>query len=259
MKKITGILSLFLLVLAVHGTLPAPPAAAGQPKTITLSAAFQGWPPFIIKSDDAEGQEGILIDVIREICLAEGYEFRLVFYPDKRGQMLLQEGRVDVIPKAMEWVKDPSDYLWTDPVIDSMDVVASRKTNPVHYSSPEDLAGLNVGLTFGFLYPKLDPLIREGRFTAHRANNSHNLLRMLCHGHIDCAVVNPLVARWHLRNQADLNPDDFVFNDKPLDNAPCRFAFTAGERWKPFIARFNERLAAMKKDGRLKAIVARYQ
>ena len=137
MKKITGILSLFLLVLAVHGTLPAPPAAAGQPKTITLSAAFQGWPPFIIKSDDAEGQEGILIDVIREICLAEGYEFRLVFYPQKRGQMLLQEGRVDVITKAMEWVKDPSDYLWTDPVIDSMDVVASRRPIPCTIPRPK--------------------------------------------------------------------------------------------------------------------------
>ena len=118
---------------------------------------------------------------------------------------------------------------------------------------------MNVGLIFNFSYPRLASLIKQHRIIQHRANTAQNLLRMLNHAHLDCIVVNPLVARWHLRNQADLSPDDFAFSDAQLESAPCRFAFTPGERWKPFITRFNKRLAAMKKDGRLDAILARYQ
>lgn len=259
-KKTTATLFLFLLTLIAYGMFCAPSAAtAGERKTITLSSPSQGWPPYIIRNDGGRGPDGILVDVLREISRAEGYELQQVFYPEKRGHMLLKEGRVDAVPKAVEWVDDPSAYLWTDPVVDSPDVVVSRQTNPIQFTSPEDLAGLNVGLVFGFRYPRLDPLISQGAITPHRANNSQNLLRMLDHGHLDCIVINPLVARWHLRNQADLSPNDFAFSDRKLDNASCRFGFTPGKRWKPFIARFNKRLADMKKDGRLDAIMDRYR
>lgn len=259
MKNFAAALFLFLLAPTVFGTLSPPMATAGEPGTITLSSPFKGWPPYVLRDQSGQGRNGILADVLRDVCRAEGYEFKLVFYPEKRGHMMLQEGLVDAVPKAMEWVEDPSAYAWTDPVVDSPDVVASRQTNPIQFTSPRDLAGLNVGLIFSFRYPRLDPLIRQGVITPHRADNSQNLLRMLNHGRLDCIVINPLVARWHLRHQADLSPDDFVFSDTQLDSAPCRFAFTPGKRWQPFIARFNKRLADMKKDGRLDAIVARYR
>ena len=260
MKHFAPTLLLALLMLAAYGQLAPPHAAcAGEREMITLSLPPSGWPPYVISDLNGAGPGGIMVDVFREICRVEGYELQMVLYPEKRGHMLLREGHVDAISKAREWVEDPSIYLWTNPVIDSSDVVVFRQTNPIPFTSPQDLAGLNVGLIFSFHYPRLTPLIDRGQITEHRANNSQNLLRMLNHGHIDCAVINPLVTRWQLRNQTDLSPADFAFSDTPLDNASCRFAFTRGERWKPFIARFNRQLAKMKEDGRLDAIVARYR
>ena len=130
MKKLVAALLIFLLAQTAHGTISAPRAEAERYGTITLSVPPQGWPPYVIQNESDEKPEGILADVLREIALAEGYELRLVFYPEKRGHMLLQEGRVDVIPKAMEWVEDPSTFLWTDPVIDSADVVVSSPDQP---------------------------------------------------------------------------------------------------------------------------------
>ena len=260
MKNLAAALLLCLLTLAAYGTFCVPSVAtAGEREMITLSLPPKGWPPYIISDLNGAGPGGILVDVFREICRTEGYELQMVLYPEKRGCMMLQEGLVDAISKAREWVEDPSTYLWTDPIVESPDVVISRKTNPIQFTSPQDLAGLNVGLVFSFRYPRLDPLLSRNEFIEHRANNSQNLLRMLNHGHLDCAIINPLVARWQLRTQTDLSPDDFTFSKIPLDSAPCRFAFTPGEHWKPFIARFNERLAIMKEDGTLDAILARYR
>ncbi len=253
------LLSIILLLAAIGLTSLPKQARAEDRATITLSSPPTGWPPFIIRTEQNLGNDGILVEVLRDISQALGHEFRQKFYPEKRGYMLLREGLVDVIPKAKEWVADPTEYLWTDPVIDSTDVLVFRQTNPIAFSSLEDLAGLNVGLILGFIYPKLDPLIHKGIITAHRAKHAENLLRMLNHGHIDCAVVNSQVARWIISNQSDLSLDDFSFSKTTLGNAPCRFAFTKDDKWRPFIRQFNNHLAQMKKDGRLAAIIAHYQ
>lgn len=232
--------------------------AEDRPKLV-LSVPENGWPPFIIISPLSTKPEGIMIDVIQEIAKAEGYDLRFAAYPEKRGPLMLREGVVDAFPKAQEWMTKPSDYQWTDPIIDSADVVVSRRDDPVRFTTPDDLEDVDVGLMFSYRYPKLEPLINRHFLTTHRAGSVYNLLRMVCHGHVDCAVVNPLVARWLIRNHQDLDLHDFTFSETVLDSAPMRFAFIKGDRWKPFIARFNAILKKMKKDGRLDEIIASYQ
>ena len=58
------------------------------------------------------------------------------------------------------------------------------------------------------------------------------------------------------------NPEfkgQFGFSEKPVGKAGCGFMFTAKRNWAPFIEMFNNELSAMKADGRLDAIVQKYQ
>lgn len=258
-KTIILLFCLTLLAPAVLCPVPNARAESDSPRLIMISLPEHGWPPFIICSDKTKAPRGIMVDVMREISEAEGYELRASFFPEKRTQMMVREGLLDTFPKAMEWLDDPTDYLWTDPILDSTDVVVSSRYRQVEFLSPEDLEGLHVGLVHGYGYPKLMPLIQKGAIIEYRTSNTLNLLRMVSRGHVECAVVNPLVARWIISLHDELSLGTFHFSQTPLDNAAFRFAFTRDDRLKPFIERFNRRLAEMKRSGRLNAIVARYR
>ncbi|MDD3311855.1 transporter substrate-binding domain-containing protein [Pseudodesulfovibrio sp.] len=246
------------LLAAVACLLPATPVRAGN-GTVVLTVPPEGWAPFVIPAPKQAGRDGILLEVFRTAAKAAGYDCRVEPRAEREGLMLVRQGRADAAPKAKEWVSGPERYLWTDPVFLSTDVVASPKGAPVAYRAPADLKGRTVGLVRGFKYPKLAELVDAGAFTAVRAASVEELLLLLMRGTIECAVVNPTVAKWVLRNRDDIAPGDVVLDRNPVDGAPCRFAFTGGDKWASFVARFNEELAAMKKDGRLAAILNHYQ
>jgi len=247
------------LLAAVAVLLPAMPARAGDGGTVTLTVPPEGWAPFVIVSPKQAGRDGILTEVFRAAAKAAGYDCRVEPRADREGLMLVRQGRADAAPKAREWVSGPERYLWTDPVFLSSDVVISRKDAPVAYRAPGDLKGRTVGLVQGFKYPKLADLADSGAFTVVRAASVEELLLLLMRGKVDCAVANPTVAKWVLRNRGDITRQDVVFDRNSVNSAPCRFAFTGGDKWASFVARFNEELAAMKKDGRLAAILNHYQ
>jgi len=247
----------FVILLAAALAAPHSPALAGESVVLTTSPG--GWAPFIIESPTQAGRDGILVEVFREITKQLGYDFRQVATPEKQGLMMVRQGRLDAAPKAREWVSGPERYLWTDGVVVSSDSVVSRTAAPVPFKSVEDLKGRTVGIISGFKYPKLTELVDSGEVKAVSANNVGELLILLLHERIDCFVGNGPVTKWEIKRRGDINPEDVGFSRTPLDSAPLRFAFTGGDKWKEFVARFNEELASMKQDGRLSVILSRYQ
>ncbi len=254
--------SLFLLIpllAAITVLLPVRPALAEDGKAVTITIPPKGWEPFIIASPARQGQDGILLEVFRTAATAVGYQCRIEQNEERSGLLQVRQGRMDAAPKAQEWVAGPERYSWTDPICQSTDVVISRKDKPINYSTPEDLRGHTVGLVEGFKYPELAELIDNKGFTAVRATTVEDLLLMVMRGKLECAVVNPTVAKWVIRNRGDITRQDLSFSPKTVDNTPVRFAFTGGGKWTDFIAGFDKELAAMKKDGRLAAILNHYQ
>ena len=259
MQRIRNSIILFAILLAAALAAPLSPAPAAAAEAITLTTPSDGWEPFIAAPDRQSGHGGILVDVFREIVGKLGYECRVVSNPDKQGLMMVRQGRVDAAPDAREWISGPERYLWTEGIVNSTDSVISRAAAPVAFASPDDLKGRTVGVITGFKYPTLTPLIDNGAVRAMRATNVEELLILLMQGRIDCAVVNGPAVKWVIKHRGDINPGDVAFSRKPLDTAPLRFAFTGGDRWKPFVERFNAELAAMRQDGRLAAILNHYQ
>lgn len=233
-------------------------AMAAERPVIIVSTTQAGWPPYIEVADEPAGYRGVMIDVMREIAEGMGYSLRFETCPDRRNRKHLAEGKIDTFAKAREWLSNPEEYLWTDPLVDSADILVSSILSPFTYAEPRDIEGADIGVIHGFRYPTLDPIFDKGAATRHVGKRTRHLLEMVRRGRIDAAVVNELVAKWTIRTNDEVDKDDFVFSKIPVDSVPFRFAFRKNDGFEAFVARFNEELARMKRDGRYEAILSNY-
>jgi polar amino acid transport system substrate-binding protein len=255
----------FLFVCALGAVLVLCPsfwalaADGGVPSVVVVGSPPEGWPPFLIPPPGDACGRGIMLDVMAEITRSLGCESRLELYPEKRSRLLLSEGGIHAYPKAREWMDDPEEYVWSDAVVVSSDVLVSRSGEPLLADSLDDMAGLSIGVIHGFHYPAISRAVAAGTVTTYPARDTEAALRMLQRGHVDTVVTNRAVAEWIIRNRSDLHAADFVFAAKPIDSAPYRFAFFKSGQWQRFAELFNAELAAMKRDGRLDRILARYR
>ena len=236
----------------------SPPAQALE-KTIVLGGPEGGWPPFFIQGAEGQPARGIMADVLRAVASRLGYAMAKACYPEKRGMLYLREGDIDAWPKSVKWVDEPDNYLWTDPVLMSTDVLVFRASDPFPFRTIADLRGKSLGVIHGHVYPTLNRLFKQDITHRQKAITVKNMLKMLERGHVDGAVCNRHVVEWILRTDNDLRADEFSFSDATVDSAPYGFAFTRKKGWKEFIPRFNRELLLMRRDGRLQAILSRYK
>jgi polar amino acid transport system substrate-binding protein len=244
-----------LLALAATCFLIAGPAIA-KDDSMVMAIPAKGWPPYIIAE---KTPRGIMVDVMRQIAATANLEIQFINYPDKRALMRLCDGTVDAYPKSRDWVTAPDEFLWTDPVLESQDLLLFRKGEKWDFDRPQEGSGEKIGCVLGYRYPVLKPFFASDKIKRVNAPNSRSMLLMLSRGRTDAAVVNKNVALWLMEDTFELSGNDFEFADHPLETAPYAFAFTQKKEWKPFIAHFNRELAAMKKDGRLQAILDKYR
>ncbi len=246
---------IFLVAVSV-GFIPAGHATP-ENKEIVVGFNHVAWPPYLIK--EANGKlHGILIDVMKAIASKHGFSVKITPLPEKRAIRGMAEGHMDAYSKAKEWVADPNAYLWTDPVVNSTDVLIFPKDRPVGFETPKDLMGKKIGAILGYRYPLLEPYFADGRIERDDVKKDSLMLGKLLRGRDDAAVINRLVALWVIRQNPEFK-GQFAFSAKPVGEAGCRFMFTAKQDWGPFIEVFNKELAAMKADGRLDAIIQNYQ
>jgi polar amino acid transport system substrate-binding protein len=143
-------------------------------------------------------------------------------------------------------------------VVDSADVLIFPKDHPVDFETPDDLKGKKIGAILGYRYPAFEPYFADGRITRDDVKKDSLMLAKLLRGRDDAAIINKLVALWVIRQNPEFK-GKFAFSAKPVGTAGCGFMFTPKQNWGPFIEIFNKELAAMKEDGRLDAIVRKYQ
>lgn len=145
----------FLLLTLLNLAVPAQAneESADSHKAIIIGSPSEGWPPFVIVEKEPNQHRGIMIDVFRAIAEPMGYDVTFSFFPDKRGIMMLQEGEVQAYPKAKEWVEDPSQFLWSNPVVSSTDTLVSLRAHSIEFDSIHSLTRRSVGTVHGFKVP----------------------------------------------------------------------------------------------------------
>jgi len=254
---------LLFLLFAVYICTAFPPPAAGKkesPGTITVSLSG-GWPPYLIVDADGKVGEkenkGILMDIFTEIARILEYRVNIVSYPEKRDMVMLDKGLIDFRFDGKKWVDNPDRYFWSDPILESSDVLVFRKDDPVRFKNLWDLAGTTLITHLGYNYPPLSPYFTSGRIKRSDAPNNQSMLRMLKGERGDAAVMNKRVALWVMKNSRFLSRSGFSFSS-PVDSSPMALQYFSPE-WHAFIRGFNRELAEMKADGRIKEILADYE
>jgi len=247
------------ILLAALSSPAAWAAGYSTASPITLGVPSHGWPPYHMPEDSRQRGNGIMPDIFVEAAVSLGATVQLHWLPEKRAMQRMSIGGIDVYTKAKEWVEDPDMYLWSNPVLTSEDVLVFRRGEGAAYSEPKDLAEHAVGTVLGYRYPVLEKMFARGDCARVDARNALNQMRMLQNRRTDVAVINRVVALWLIRENDDLGSEDFEMCEHPLASAEMRFAFNMNRPWGAFIQDMNRELAAMRADGRLAAILARYR
>lgn len=248
--------SLFALILLCL----APSVGLGQQPigSITVGVSTAGWSPFVI----AEGQgqlSGIVLDIVMAAAGSSGYTVSVIQVPQKRVFELLSSGDVDAVIKAREWVKNPDDFLWSDPLLELSDVLVFNRSNPIDFKTVHDLEGKTLGVVHGYVYPTLAQSFEDMTIHKHQNYYIEALLHMVLERRIDAAVCNKYVALWHFANSPNLPEKRFGFSANSIDSARVRLGITKNEDRQIFLERFNAELARMQSDGRLDTILNRYR
>jgi len=181
--------------------------------------AYHLKPPYII---DREHEVGLYYDVARYLSShVPGHSFRTVYLPRRRLENDLELGRLNglVIGVNPAWFKDEhrTRYLWSPPILHDTDIVVSRAGRPVRYEGPESLIDQHVGLSFGYYYFGIDPLVRAGRIQRDDAINEEASLDKLWRQRVDATVVTRRTYDFLLRQRPEWQGQFFVAR-KPHDD-----------------------------------------
>ena len=246
-------LAALLLFLAL--LLPAPILAA-EPIAIfgNDSAPPKSW---------VEGghPRGILVDILREVEARTGLSFEIKLMPWKRAYMNALEDRGGIFGLSMNKERkglfDFSEVMY----FDEMRLVV-LKGREFAYHSVEDLKCMTVGVTRGASYGDDYDRAKGRIFVPSEDSSPVSRLRMLLAGRIDAALLGPGKASVRMAlNKDDAlreNSDKFVILDAPFNRDANYIGFTKTLRQTEVLKLIDRALKAMRKDGTIARIEARY-
>ena len=226
-----------------------------QSRDIIFNISPSGYPPYMIKSNTGQ-THGIIYDVLNIIANKLGHKVVVVGIPKNREVIQLNSGELDANALAIEWVRNPEDYVFTDVIVVARDVLFSAKIDPLTFNRLEDLYGKTLGTHLGYSYPYLQDSFDNEQITASQATSEKAMLGKVLAERTQGAVVNEFVGQWLIKNTPRWQ-GKFVIAKKEIGGFDFRIQFS--KKWQAFVVRFNHELKTMKKEGRLKAILQSYR
>jgi len=246
---------LFLVVAMMNFAVPAHSQSQNTTqKVFEFNISPNGYPPYLIV--DSDEPEGIMWDVIALIVPRLGYDVQPRRIPRKRVDHLLAEGYLDGTPRAIEWTRQPENFLFTDPIVHVEEVFFFPETSDLEFRRIEDLVDKTIVTPLGYIYPALEPYFETGKIHRFEVSNERNMFRHLLHSEkFDAALTDRLVGRWLLREEA------VTERLRSSEKSVSRYGFRLMLRpdWQDFADAFNQELAKIRENGELDAILARYR
>ncbi|WP_394699588.1 substrate-binding periplasmic protein [uncultured Pseudodesulfovibrio sp.] len=189
--------SLFTTLIFVMSCMTCP--AMAEEKTISMFVPDTKWPPYYVDEISNSGGS-ILTEILKAVAEPMGYTIKTRTLPNKRGWLMLENGEVDVHAKAKEWVDNPDDFLWTDPFMQSEDVLLLPASSTLKYTGPKSLYGKRIAAIKDFAYPKLEKDFAAGNIKRIDVLTPYDMFNLLIKGRADAALVNRVETLWTFRN-----------------------------------------------------------
>ena len=246
------------LMLALACTLPWSAKARAQDKTLHLGYVSGGYPPYLFPVGDGQST-GIFYDILTRALDDMGWELSVRYSPELRGQMELETGVVDCRGKALEWVDDPGRYQWSDPIIQTHNVLLTRADAPPRPATPLGLAGCSIATQRGYTYPGFDTAFSQGIVTRVDKGAPDETLKLVSKGRVAGAILDEATADYLLRICPEYDARDFKAEQLPCQYSDYRLMFSPTRDWRPVIHELNERLAALRAQGAIERILKGYR
>jgi polar amino acid transport system substrate-binding protein len=157
--------------------------------------------------------------IVAEVFSRSGYRVEFGFYPWARGYHLAESGEWDGI---VEWADTKetrqSFFVSKDAISHQEFVFFHRIDHPIEWETKDDLAGMVIGLTSGYLYSdQFINLLNDKRFIFQEASSDKANLQKLIAGRIDIFPMERNVGLAMLKNQFPVDQaSQIMFDHKPL-------------------------------------------
>ena len=257
MKKVLILrpfVSIFLLTLLTTFSCVSFAGADNQKRVFRFNISPNGYPPYLI----VEGSKpsGIIWDVVNLIAPRLGYKVKPVKIPRKRVDMMLADGYIDGTPRAIEWTKDQEKFLFTNPVVHVEEVFFFRKNSDLEYKHPSDLFGKTIVTPLGYFHPLLEPYFKDNRIKRFDVASDKEMFTFMMHGEqFHGALADRLVGQWILKKEGLTGR----FRSSAEGVSQFGLRIMLRKDWEAFSDAFNQELAAIRENGELDAILAKYR
>jgi ABC-type amino acid transport substrate-binding protein len=246
----------FLLIALV-----ASAASLAEEKVVRL--ATLDWEPYIGQKLPDQGYTAALI---REAYRDQGWTVRIEFYPWARALHLARIGEVDGLMPEYFNSSRKNEFNYSFPFPGGPLVLYKRKADDIGFvtdpATDQDRALRALkDKRFGVVRGYLNTPVFDAAAYLHKeeAMDDATNLRKLVYKRVDLAVIDRRVAEYIIRTQYPDYASKIEPMNPPLADIPLFIAFSLkSPKHAEARAAFNRGLTAMRKDGRIDALYARY-
>lgn len=199
-------------------------------KHIRLTYPAQGYPPYTIAN-----KTGIMVDIFRHISNRLDYGFEVILLPVKRTELALDVNGADCRTKAQAWVENPSEYLWTDPILTLDDQLIRLVTH-------QKKTIKTIGVVRGYSYPNIAQILgHQSKLETVKVKSPYELLGLLHKNRVDAIILNQNVAKWYIARDAKMPLSAFHFG-QIVNSVDFSFQCRKSKELVQFVNEFNNKL-----------------
>ncbi len=237
----------FFMVLLLLSAIPT--------QAQNISVVVNIWPPYV---DAALPDDGLAMKIVKTAFKRSGYtpEVRI----EKWEKVLTGSklGVYDVVGAIWKTQQRKGKLLYSKPYLNNNIVLVARADKQIKFNSLNDLRGLLIGVLKDYEY---DPkFMKDAHILKFQANRLTQNLIAVQNGQLDAAVADKRLAMYELKHFMGDNSKHFQFLAKPLSSRQLYIAAPIeNAESKTIISKFNQGLAAIKKDGTYQKILDEYR
>lgn len=242
MKKISITLALFISIFI----------SQIQAQNIDVMANI--WPPYV---DKALPGNGLAMKIVKESFARSGFTMNLRLEKWEKALKGAEIGAYEVIGAIWKNKTRKKELLYSQPYLKNNIVFLTRTDSNLEYNSLNDLHGILVGILTDYAYD--DQFMADAQILKFQANRLTENLIALEKGQLDLVVADKRLALYELKTFMGSNRSKFRFLPKNLTTRNLYIAVPKGSKnGKTIINKFNQGLAAIKKDGTYQKILESY-
>lgn len=223
----------------------------------TIIAVTEEYPPFVIENKDIDNQ-GIDIDIIREICNRNAINFKLFFAPFDLSLELVKDGSAHII-STLSYTEERSKFInFTNPYRDeNRFILITNNDNPKTFNCYDDIKKCTVGIISMYTYPC--NFLNDKDIIKDKNYKLDTLFYKLSKNQIDVILLNDYIGKYYInlnKIQDKVNISKYIL--EAHENFDARLGFSKKKNTENLTQIFNEGLKDLSKEGILKKIEGKY-